>query len=143
MIVYFARSIRGNHKPGDRDMNQIILDAIKRAGMTPALELSIKLGPSLSGDQYIYQRDLDWIDRSDALIAEVTNPSLGVGYEIAYARHVRQLPIICLAAACTNVSAMIRGSSEIWFYQPESDITGWIVDWLTGKAASRETEQAR
>lgn len=127
MNVYFARSIRGDHKPGDRDINSQIIAAIRRAGATPALELP---APHADGDVAIFKRDIAWIDQSQALIAEVTNPSLGVGYEIAYARHSRHLPIVCLAAAETKVSAMIRGSCALWFYQPESDITGWIVDWL-------------
>jgi len=31
--------------------------------------------------QDIYQRDVDWLTESDAAIAEISNPSLGVGYE--------------------------------------------------------------
>ena len=34
---------------------------------------------------HIYERDTEWIRASDVLIAECTNPSHGVGYELAYA----------------------------------------------------------
>ena len=36
-------------------------------------------------DRSIHDRDMDWLLQSDIMIAEVTNPSLGVGYEIGRA----------------------------------------------------------
>ena len=36
-------------------------------------------------DVEIHDRDMNWITQSDIFVAEVSNPSLGVGYEISAA----------------------------------------------------------
>ena len=59
----------------------------------------------------IYSRDMQWLHQADLLIAEVSTPSLGVGYELAAAE---QLKIPCLCLFCrrhdTRLSAMIGGN---------------------------------
>ncbi len=44
------------------------------------------------------------------MVAEVSAVSHGVGYEIAYAHHVRRMPILMLAHTGTSVSTMLIGS---------------------------------
>lgn len=34
---------------------------------------------------HVYERDIEWLRQSDIGVAECTSPSLGVGYELAYA----------------------------------------------------------
>jgi hypothetical protein len=69
-------------------------------------------GPAV-GDDYIYSRDMHWLDRADALVAEVSAPSLGVGYEISHALHVCKIPVLCLVhAGVQNLSAMIAGNTS-------------------------------
>ncbi|MEM2869433.1 MAG: hypothetical protein QW379_03300 [Thermoplasmata archaeon] len=64
-------------------------------------------------DAYIYERDLHWLRRADALVAEVSGPSLGVGYEISYALHVRRIPVLCLChREVHSLSAMISGNTS-------------------------------
>ncbi len=64
-------------------------------------------------DAYIYERDLHWLDRADALIAEVSSPSLGVGYELSYALHVRRIPSLCLCHRdVRSLSAMVSGNTS-------------------------------
>lgn len=60
----------------------------------------------------IWSVDLQWIKDSDAVIAEVTNPSLGVGYEIAKAEEWGK-PVLALFKdeGTKKLSAMIDGSS--------------------------------
>lgn len=62
-----------------------------------------------SGD--IWSNDIRWIGQADAVIAEVTNPSLGVGYEISAAEKMGK-PILCLfrPSSGRTLSAMIGGS---------------------------------
>ena len=33
-------------------------------------------------DKWIHDRDVEWLHEADVVVAEVTQPSLGVGYEI-------------------------------------------------------------
>jgi hypothetical protein len=49
--------------------------------------------------------------KSDALIAEVTVPSTGVGYEICRAL-VQGIPVLCLYSPDAAVSAMILGNPD-------------------------------
>jgi nucleoside 2-deoxyribosyltransferase len=65
---------------------------------------------SLLSPQVVYQRDIGWIEECDAVVAEVSTPSLGVGYEVCYAVH-RDLPTLCLYRRGVPVSKMITGNS--------------------------------
>ena len=62
-------------------------------------------------EEEIYARDMDLLVRSDALIAEVTVPSTGVGYEICRAL-VRKIPVLCLYNPNAAVSAMVLGNPD-------------------------------
>lgn len=46
-------------------------------------------------EEEIYSRDMSLLVKSDALVAEVTVPSTGVGYEICRAL-VQEIPVLCL-----------------------------------------------
>ena len=63
----------------------------------------------------IFTRDLAWIAEADVLVAEVSVPSTGVGYEIAAARHRFGRPVICLyrAGHTKRCSAMVAGDAGI------------------------------
>ena len=63
----------------------------------------------------IFDRDLGWIADADVLVAEVSVPSTGVGYEIATARYRHSIPVICLyrPAYTKRCSAMISGDRGI------------------------------
>ena len=60
----------------------------------------------------IFKRDINTIDTSDVLIADISYPSLGVGFEIAYALF-RNKPVIafCKKDRFNKTSALIRGIS--------------------------------
>lgn len=57
----------------------------------------------------VYDRDVKWINECDALIAEVTTPSHGVGYEIALALGLGK-PVLCCYREGAPVSKMILGN---------------------------------
>jgi nucleoside 2-deoxyribosyltransferase len=63
----------------------------------------------------ICARDLAWLDEADLVVAEVSVPSLGVGYEIAYATRIRRIPVIALyrKAFTQRCSAMIAGDPGV------------------------------
>ncbi len=60
-------------------------------------------------EQEIYDRDISLIKNSDCLIAEVTVPSIGVGYEICRAAGTG-MPVLCVHRPEANVSAMLLGN---------------------------------
>ncbi len=60
--------------------------------------------------QMVYERDSAWLSAADLMIAEVSTPSLGVGYEIAWGLQ-RGIPVLCLYQRGLSVSKMITGNT--------------------------------
>jgi nucleoside 2-deoxyribosyltransferase len=58
----------------------------------------------------VFRRDIAWIDGCDVVVAEVSTPSHGVGYEIAYALGLGK-PVLCCYQAGRKVSKMITGNN--------------------------------
>lgn len=59
----------------------------------------------------VYQRDITWLRGCDAVIAEVSTPSHGVGYEIAYALSLSK-PVLCCYQLGIPVSKMLTGNDS-------------------------------
>lgn len=122
MKIYFAGSIRGGRD--DAALYHEIVELLGTYGevLTEHVadaELGV-LGQDI-GDQKIHDRDLAWLRDSDCLVAEVTTPSLGVGYEIAKATEWGR-PVLCLyrPAAGRSLSAMVAGSANVTVKEYES-----------------------
>jgi hypothetical protein len=114
MNIYFAGSIRGGEP--DREWFQQLIQYIKQYGrvMTEhsfdfSYEEEIK-----KDDVRIYLTDMGWLKESDAMIAEITAPSLGVGYEIAKAE-TWGIPILMLYrdTPTRKPSAMLNGNKNL------------------------------
>jgi nucleoside 2-deoxyribosyltransferase len=119
MKIYFACSIRGGR--GHADMYQALVDSIKATGATVLSELfANKTIEALEGtkhkptDREIWADDVALVQQADAVIADVTNASLGVGYEIAKAEEWGK-PVLCLyyPGPDRRLSAMIAGSPGV------------------------------
>ena len=54
---------------------------------------------------------MEWLQSADAVIAEVTTPSLGVGYELGIAEKLKK-PVLCLYRPSEDkrLSAMVKGN---------------------------------
>jgi len=123
MKIYFAGSIRGGRDDAKLYLN--IISELKQYGQVLTehvgdedLRISGEAGMS---DKFIHDRDMDWINESDAVIAEVTTPSLGVGYEIAMAIQLKK-PVFCFYKKNRgkSLSAMISGSAKTQVYNYDS-----------------------
>ena len=119
MKIYFAASIRGGRD--DIEIYSKLIKLLQNYGTVLTehvadANLSNK-GESQLNDQDIHDRDMQWLLESDIIVAEVTNPSLGVGYELGRAIENNK-KVICLynKKMNKNISAMILGSSEITSY---------------------------
>ena len=88
------------------------------------------------GDRKIHDRDLEWLQSSDCLVAEVTTPSLGVGYEIGKATEWGK-PVLCLyrPEERRSLSAMISGSNRVTLkeYQNPSELPEIFEQFLQSK----------
>ena len=86
MTIYFAASISGGR--GDQAIYELIIELLKQHGIVLTEHfgnVSLTSAGEDLADCVIHDRDLEWLRRSDVLVAEVTTPSLGVGYEIGRA----------------------------------------------------------
>lgn len=115
MKIFFSGSIRGGNKY--RQQYREILAFLQTFGETISEHLDQSEGfddEGLRGDAAIYARDTHWIREADLLIAEVSQPSIGVGYEIAYAES-QNIPILALyhVEAESPMSAMVFGNPKI------------------------------
>ena len=112
MNIYFAGSIRGGRS--DMELYNSIIEVLKNFGTVLTEHVGNKelteFGESLS-DNHIFERDMDWIKESDVVVAEVTTPSLGVGYELGQAEALKK-PTICIYRHVEGkrISAMILGN---------------------------------
>lgn len=114
MDLYFAGSIRAGRAL--QPVYHTIVTHLQAAGHTVLTEVvasaSIEADERMLNDAEIFARDIDWLRACDAVIAEVTVPSLGVGYEIAYALHVAHKPVLGLYQRGIHLSAMLLGDSH-------------------------------
>jgi len=113
MNIYFACSITAGRE-FENNYREIV-DALIADGhqiptshlaQSEAIEKEGKLSP-----RDVYSRDVDWVENCDVLIAEVSVPSHGVGYELGYALHAGK-PVLCLYQKERKVSKMITGNSH-------------------------------
>lgn len=110
--VYFAGSIRGGRADAElygRVIRHIQKENIVLTEHIGDLSLS-KLEGVENSDVAIYEQDTAWLREADLLIAECTTPSLGVGYELAYAES-HNIPVhIFYDKSRTRLSAMLVGN---------------------------------
>ena len=113
MNIYFACSITGG-----RDFEpvyQAIIAALLSDGHTiPTAHLadsSVKALEAIVSPREVYERDVVWIKDCDALVAEVSTPSHGVGYEVAFALSIGK-PVLCIYQAGQPISKMLSGNTH-------------------------------
>ncbi len=113
MKIYFACSITGGRQ--DAEIYRIMVEALQSDGHDiPSAVFAVPLpggGETTMQPEAIYRRDTAWIEACDVLIAEVSTPSHGVGYEIGYALHLGK-PVLCLHRAEKTVSKMLTGNPD-------------------------------
>lgn len=113
MNIYFACSITGGRE--FESVYQVITQALAEdSHQVPTAHLAEPGVASLEAviDPFeVYARDTEWIQGSDVLVAEVSAPSHGVGYEIGYALGLGK-PVLALYKEGRKVSKMISGNPD-------------------------------
>lgn len=122
--VYFAGSIRGGRE--NAEVFKKIIDKLNEKYNVLTEHIGAKsiddMGEQGMTDEDIYNRDIMWIKEADFVVAEVTTPSLGVGYEIAFAENLGK-PIYCLYRKQNGkqLSAMLMGNKNLHITQYETE----------------------
>jgi 2'-deoxynucleoside 5'-phosphate N-hydrolase len=115
MKFYFAGSISGGRQ--DQSIYAQIIGLLKRHGTVLSEhfgDAALTSAGEAIGDRAIHDRDLAWIREADVIVAEVTTPSLGVGYEIGRALEWGK-PMVCLyrPSELRRLSGMIAGAPGV------------------------------
>ena len=112
MIVYCAGALKGDTTYQNNYKEMIRIS--ESMNHTALAELNKKFKFSIPlNDNQIYKRDIKWIESSELMIAEISGPSLGVGFEIAYAIFKKEIPVLALVSSnVKNISSMITGCNS-------------------------------
>ena len=136
MNIYFACSITGGRD--FESVYQTIVEALAQDGhQVPTAHLAesgVGAVEAVIDPQTVYTRDVDWIRGSDVLIAEVSVPSHGVGYEIGFALGIGK-PVLALYQQGRKVSKMISGNPDahlqVQAYQNSIDVVDRLREFLS------------
>ena len=116
MKIYFAGAIRGG-----REKVYDYAKMVERFEQNGAEVLTKHVAdPNLpvTGEKIpfeeIYDRDISLINNCDVFFADISIPSLGVGYEIAYAEKIGK-KLYAIYEKDANVSGFLRGNKNIDF----------------------------
>lgn len=116
MKIYFAGAIRGGREKVYDYVK--IVEQFEKFGAkvltkhVADTKLSEK-GENITPEE-IYKRDIKWLKECDIIFADITIPSLGVGYELAYAENLGK-PIYAVYEENANVSGFLKGNPKINF----------------------------
>ena len=132
MKIYVSGSIYGGLEK--IDTYKVLIDELEKYGEV----LTKQIADPNTIDNEVNQKDEDIYNdlenkliSADILIAEVTIPSLGVGYEIGYADKLgKRIIAIYDENYITKVSTMIRGNQRITLipYRDINDIINKLGD---------------
>lgn len=117
MDIFFSGSIRGGRD--DAALYREVIDMLEAYGdvlteHVGAEDVEAKEAAVGLSDEDIYQQDVTWLREADVVVAEVTTPSLGVGYELGRAVAWGR-PVLCLyrPGGEHELSAMVRGNDAV------------------------------
>lgn len=116
MKIYFAGSIRGGRD--DHELYANIISLLQEYGTVLTEHIGDKnltaMGQMTLTDEEIYTKDTDWIKEADVVVAEVTSPSLGVGYELGFAEALnKKIIVLYRSQEGKRLSAMIAGNKKV------------------------------
>jgi nucleoside 2-deoxyribosyltransferase len=128
MQIYFSCSITGGRD--DQPVYRSLVQALLEDGhIVPTAHLAdpdIPVMEKTVNAKDVFLRDSTWIKECDAVIAEVTTPSHGVGYEIALAEFTGKPIFLCYRKGA-RVSKMLLGNpSSLFVIYPYTSIDGAI-----------------
>ena len=120
--IYFAGSIRGGRI--DASLYSRIIGYMQKNDIVLTEHIGspdLNLMEQGKRDVEIYDQDTAWLQESDLVIAECSCPSLGVGYELAYAEKIGKPCHIFYDRSKTQLSAMLTGNPYFHIHPYETE----------------------
>ena len=144
MNIYFAGSIRGGRV--DAGLYHRMIGYLQKMDRVLTEHVGDMRLQESTTDAEIYAQDTTWLREAELLIAECTCPSLGVGYELAYAEHQGIPCHIFYDRSKTQLSAMLTGNRYFTLhpYTTEDEIYPMLAEILsTTRKALQEVRVKR
>ena len=137
MRIYFACSITGGRR--NEAVYQAMVAALQVAGHeVPTAVLArpeVMDLEAVTRPEDVFARDFGWLKTSQALVAEVSTPSHGVGYEICTGLDMG-IPGLCCYRQGDTVSKMILGNTspnlQVKEYKNGGEVVEIVVEFLKG-----------
>ena len=122
MKIYFCGSIKGGR--ADAALYHRLIEYMKKEHRVLTEHVGNMDLQENNTPEGIYRQDTAWLREADIVIAECTTPSLGVGYELAYAEKLGVPCHIFYDRNRTVLSAMLSGDGyfRIYPYEKEEEI---------------------
>ena len=134
MKIFFSHRMLGESE--NAQLCEQIIDLLSEYGEVLTERLSENGNISLRQGMestYVFEQDVDWLRDADVVIAEVSTPSIGVGYEVGLAESLEKR-ILCLYREKEDqkLSTMISGNRNLSIAQYESihDIEMFLIDFF-------------
>jgi len=136
MNIYFACSLTGGRE--FESAYQAIVHALVEKGHdVPTAHLAesgVMSVEATISPKDVYSRDVAWIRSCDILVAEVSVPSHGVGYEIGFALGIGK-PVLALYQNGRKISKMISGNPDknltVTAYEKSADAVRIVLQLLS------------
>lgn len=111
--IYFSCSITGGRN--EEKTYGLMVEAMIAAGYeVPTAHLSspeVMQMETVVNPEDVFERDMRWLEGCDAVVAEVSTPSHGVGYEIAMGLNLSK-PVLCFYERGKKVSKILTGNNH-------------------------------
>lgn len=139
MNLYFSCSLTGGRT--DQPLFATLVAHLQASGhrvlSAHLAEPGVLEADRLRSPEAVFERDTAWVRESQAVVAEVSTPSHGVGFEIAYALE-RGRPVFCLGREGVRISKMITGIRRPGFafrtYRTGAEALQLMDAWLATQA---------
>lgn len=141
MRIYFSCSITGGRN--EEGVYQKLVETMESLGhdvltahlaSPDVLEMEKVVWP-----EEIFSRDMAWLEESDVVVAEVSTPSHGVGYEVAVGLLTGK-PVFCCYQAGKRVSMILTGNTSknmtLFIYKDVQEALGALKEFLSAQENS-------
>jgi len=135
MKIYFSCSITGG-RAEEATYQAIVRELESEGHEVPTAHLSspnVMEMEKIVNAVDIFTRDMAWLRECDAVVAEVSSPSHGVGYEIAYGLSLGK-PVFCCYRKDKRVSKIITGNTtpgiQVLSYETDTEAVNLVRNYL-------------
>ncbi len=143
--VYCSGPIRGDLSFAENYRH--LIEKVAETGAVPLTEVGTSPGDdgeaAPGDDSGIYERDMEWLREADCVVAEVSAPSHGAGFEICYALFALDVPVLLLHwKEGKPLSAMLNGCGhprlELFRYTERNEMSARIGEFLYKVASEKK-----